>query len=193
MDEVYVKRIQPHSLEAEQALLGAMIMDRDAIIEVADMLTREDFYQGQYGILFEAMIELYSEGKAEDLVTLQNKLKGKDVPESICTVSYLSELVSAVPTSVNAGQYAKIIKDNAMLRALIKECEEIANDCYMAKEDVDTILEKTEKNVFRLLQKQKGADDYVPISEVVINTLEMIEAAAKNKGKITGLATGFID
>ena len=193
MDEAFVKKIQPHSVEAEQSVIGAMIMDRDAIVEVADMLTKEDFYHGQYGTLFEAMVELYSEGKAVDLVTLQNKLKGKDVPESICTVSYLSELVSAVPTSVNAGQYAKIIKDNAMLRALIKECEEIANDCYMAKEDVDTILEKTEKNVFRLLQKQKGADDYVPISEVVINTLEMIEAAAKNKGKITGLATGFID
>lgn len=193
MDEAFIKKIQPHSLEAEQSVIGSMIMDRDAIVIVSDILTKDDFYQSQYAVLFEAMVELYNEGKPVDLVTLQNKLKEKDVPESISNLSYIRELVLAVPTAANAKQYAMIVRDKATLRRLIKVTEDIANDCYLDKEDVDDILEKTEKDVFHLLQNRAGVQDFVPIREVVLNSLDAIEAAAKNKGKVTGVPTGFFD
>lgn len=193
MDEAFIKKIQPHSIEAEQSVIGSMIMDRDAIVAVADMLTKEDFYQSQYGILFEVMVELYNEGKPVDLITLQNKLKEKDVPESISNLEYIRDLLETVPTSANAKQYAQIVKDKAILRNLIKVTEGITNECYLAKDDTDAILEKTEKNIFHLLQNRTGKDDYVPIKDVVLKTLDSIEEASKNKGKITGVPTGFYD
>lgn len=193
MDEAFIKKIQPHSLEAEQSVIGSMIMDRDAIVVVSDILTKEDFYQGQYGVLYEAMVELYNEGKPVDLVTLQNKLKEKEVPDSISNLSYIKDLVLSVPTAANAKQYALIVRDKATLRRLIKVTEDIANDCYLDKEEVDTILEKTEKDIFHLLQNRAGEQEFVPIREIVLNSLDTIEMAAKNKGKVTGVPTGFLD
>ena len=193
MDEAFIKKIQPHSLEAEQSVIGSMIMDRDAIVVVSDILTKDDFYQGQYGILYEAMVELYNEGKPVDLVTLQNKLKEKEVPDSISNLSYIKDLVLSVPTAANAKQYALIVRDKATLRRLIKVTEDIANDCYLDKEEVDTILEKTEKDIFHLLQNRAGEQEFVPIREIVLNSLDTIEMAAKNKGKVTGVPTGFLD
>lgn len=193
MDEAFIKKIQPHSLEAEQSVIGSMIMDRDAIVVVSDILTKDDFYQGQYGILYEAMVELYNEGKPVDLVTLQNKLKEKEVPDSISNLSYIKDLVLSVPTAANAKQYALIVRDKATLRRLIKVTEDIANDCYLDKEEVDIILEKTEKDIFHLLQNRAGEQEFVPIREIVLNSLDTIEMAAKNKGKVTGVPTGFLD
>ena len=117
VDENFVKRIQPHSEEAERSVLGSMLMDRDAIVEAEDILTKEDFYQRQYGIVFEAMVELYREGKAVDLITLQNKLKEKEVPEELMSLDFFRDLVEVVPTAANIGQYAKIVHDKATLRA----------------------------------------------------------------------------
>ena len=193
MDEAFIKKIQPHSLEAEQSVIGSMIMDRDAIVVVSDILTKDDFYQGQYGVLYESMVELYNEGKPVDLVTLQNKLKEKDVPDSISNLEYIRELLLGVPTAANAKQYAFIVRDKATLRRLIKVTEDITNQCYLDKDDVDNILEKTEKDIFHLLQNRAGDQDFVPIREVVLNSLDAIEAAAKNKGKVTGVPTGFLD
>ena len=193
MDEAFIKKIQPHSLEAEQSVIGSMIMDRDAIVVVSDILTKDDFYQGQYGVLYEAMVELYNEGKPVDLITLQNKLKEKDVPESISSLEYIRKLLLGVPTAANAKQYAMIVRDKATLRRLIRVTEDITNQCYLDKDDVDNILEKTEKDIFHLLQNRAGDQDFVPIREVVLNSLDAIEAAAKNKGKVTGVPTGFLD
>ncbi len=193
VDENFIKRIQPHSEEAEKSVLGSMLMDRDAIVEAEDMLVQEDFYQRQYGILFEAMVELYREGKAVDLVTLQEKLKEKDLPEAFGSLDFFRDLVATVPTSANIRQYAQIVHDKATLRGLIKVTEEISNDCYLGKEDTPAILEKTEKNIFDLLQNRNKMSDYVPIQQVVINALNDIEEASKTKGRITGIATGFTD
>lgn len=101
VDENFIKRIQPHNEEAEKSVLGSMLMDRDAIVEADDILVPKDFYQQQYGILFEAMVELYREGKAVDLVTLQDKLKEKNVPESLQSLDFFRDLVEVVPTSAN--------------------------------------------------------------------------------------------
>ncbi len=193
MDEAFIKKIQPNNIEAEKSVIGSMIMDRDAIVEAADMLTRADFYQAQYGVLFEAMVELYQEGKPVDLVTLQNKLKEKQVPETLMSLDFIRDIVESVPTSANAAQYAAIVRDKATLRRLIKTTEDIASDCYLGKEDTEVILEKTEKSIFQLLQNHSGTKDFVPIREIVLNSLDAIEEAAKNKGNVTGIPTGFLD
>ena len=182
----------PHSAEAEQSVIGAMLMDRDAITIASEILTTEDFYQKQYGILFEAMVELYTENSPVDLVTLQNRLREKDVPPEISSLEFAGELITAVPTSVNVKSYAEIVAEKAALRRLIKVNEEIASACYAGKDSVDEIMEDTEKKIFQVLQR-KTNDDFVPIKDVVLNALDKIEAASRTKGNVTGHATGFID
>ena len=110
MDETIIKRVMPNSLEAEQSVIGSMIMDKDAIVTAMEMLLREDFYHQQYGVLFETMVELYSDGQPVDLVTLQNKLKEKDVPKEVSSLEFVRDLVTAVPTSANIKYYATIVK-----------------------------------------------------------------------------------
>lgn len=193
VDENFIKRIQPHSEEAEKSVLGSMLMDRDAIVEAEDILVKEDFYQRQYGILFEAMVELYQEGKPVDLITLQDKLKEKDVPEALSSLDFFRELVDIVPTSTNVRQYAQIVHDKATLRSLIKVTEDIGNACYLGKEETPAILEKTEKDIFGLLQNRNRMSDFVPIQDIVLNSLNAIEDAAKTRGRVTGIATGFTE
>lgn len=192
MEEALIKRILPHSVEAEQSVIGAMLMGREAISVASEMLTSDDFYQHQYGVIFDAMSELFNEGKPVDLVTLQNRLKEKDVPPEISSMEFVRGLLEAVPTSANIRYYATIVSEKAVLRRLIKLTEEISNECYLNREPVETILEDTEKRMFQLLQ-QRNAGDFVPIRQVVMNTLENIERASKTKGNVTGIATGFTD
>lgn len=192
MEEALIKRILPHSVEAEQSVIGSMLMGREAISVASEMLSSEDFYQHQYGVIFDAMVELFNEGKPVDLVTLQNRLKEKDVPPEISSMEFVRDLLNAVPTSANIKYYATIVSEKAVLRRLIKLTEEISNDCYLNKEPVETILEDTEKRMFQLLQ-QRNSGDFVPIRQVVMNSLENIEKASRTKGSVTGLATGFTD
>ncbi len=192
MEEALIKRVLPHSIEAEQSVVGSMIMDREAILVASEIITSEDFYQHQYGVLFEAIVELFTEDKPVDLVTLQNRLKEKDVPPEISSLEFVRDLVMAVPTSANVKYYANIVAEKAMLRRLIKVNEEIANTCYLGKDKLEDILEGTEKKIFDLVQK-RNSGDYVPIKQVVINALEKIEATSKTKGTVTGIPTGFVD
>ena len=192
MEEALIKRVLPHSVEAEQSVIGSMIMDRDAIMTASEVITSEDFYQSQYGVLFDAMLELYNEGKPVDLVTLQERLREKDVPPEISSLEFAKDLLDAVPTSANVRHYATIVQEKSMLRKLIKVNEEIANTCYLAKERTEDILEETEKKIFDLLQ-YRSTGDFVPIKQVVLNALDKIEKASKNKGTVTGIPTGFID
>lgn len=192
MEEALIKKVMPHSIEAEQSVVGSMIMDQDAVITAIEIVRGEDFYGNQYRVLFEAMSELYKEGKPVDLVTLQEKLKEKDVPAELSSIDFIREVVSSVPTSANVKHYANIVKDKAMLRALIKANEEIAGMCYLGKDSVDDIMNITEKKIFNMMQN-RGGGDYVPIEQIVINAIEKIDAAAKSGGSITGIPTGFID
>jgi len=192
MDESFIKRVLPHSAEAEQSVIGSMIMDREAIVAASEILNDNDFYEKQYGILFETMVELSNEGKPVDLVTLQDRLKEKDVPPQICSLEFIRDLVTSVPTSANVKYYAQIVHDKAVLRKLIKAVEETANECYLDKEKLEVILEKTEKQVFDIVQN-RGTKEFTDIKEVVLRTIDSIEAAAKNQGSVTGVATGFYD
>jgi len=192
MDENVLKRVLPHSIEAEQSVIGSMIMDREAIVVASELITGEDFYNKQYGILFETMLELNEQGNPVDLVTLQDRLKEKDVPPEVSSLEFVRDLISAVPTSANIKYYANIVAEKSTLRKLIRLNEEIANTCYAGKENLEFILEDTEKRVFQLVQK-RNTGDFVPIRQVVMNAMDKIESAAKNKGSVTGIATGFTD
>ncbi|HBG12108.1 MAG TPA: replicative DNA helicase [Clostridium sp.] len=192
MDDALIKRVLPHSIEAEQSVIGSMLMDRDAIITASEIVTAGDFYQHQYGIMFEAMLELFNENLPVDLVTLQNRLKVKDVPPEVSSLDFVRDIITTVPTSANIKSYANIVRDKAVLRRLIKANEEIANTCYAGKEPLETIMAVTEKTIFDLLQN-RSSGDFVPIRQVAMNVLEKIEEASKNQGTVTGIPTGFID
>ncbi|MDD6441894.1 MAG: replicative DNA helicase [bacterium] len=192
MDEALIKRVPPHSIEAEQSVVGAMLIDKDAITTASEIICGDDFYQTAYGVVFDSVVELFNEGKPVDLVTLQNRLKEKEVPEEISSLEFVRDLVAAVPTSANVKYYAEIVAEKATLRKMIRLNEEIANACYLAKEPVEAIMERTEKKVFELVQN-RNTGDYVPIKQVVLNALERIEKASKSKGTVTGIPTGFID
>ncbi len=192
MEEALIKRIMPNNLEAEQSVIGSMIMDREAIIVASETLHREDFYHQQYGVLFEAMVELFNQEQPVDVVTLQNRLREKDVPAELSSMEFVGELVTSVPTSANIKYYANIVREKAMLRRLIKVNEEIANQCYLDRDSVEDIMAETEKQIFNLLQN-RGGEDFVPIKQIVIQALEKIEMASKQKGNVTGIATGFVD
>lgn len=192
MDESLIKKIMPHSIEAEQAVIGSMIMDGDAVEAALEVLLPEDFYGKQYGTLFNAMKELNMESKPVDLVTLQDRLKEDNVPEELAGMDFIREILNAVPTSANVRYYAGIVKEKSLMRKLIKTTEEITAECYQGTESVDVLMDMTEKKIFQLMQS-RGGSDFVPIRQVVISALERIEAASKQNGSITGVSTGFID
>ena len=192
MDEAIIKRIQPHSIEAEQSVVGSMLMDKDAIVTAMETVHGDDFYDRRYGVMFETMVELYSEGKPVDLVTLQDRLREKNVPPEVCSVEFIRELITAVPYSSNVRQYARIVYEKAVMRRLIRTNEEIADTCYGGNEPLEVILEDTEKRIFDLLKDRSGGD-FTPIREIALATLEKIEQASRNKSAITGIPTGFTD
>ena len=192
MEETLIKRVLPNSPEAEQSVIGSMMMDSEAIMTASEILTSEDFYQRQYGILFDAMVELYNEGKAVDLVTLQDSLKEKDVPPEVASLEFVKDILDTVYTSAHIRQYATIVHEKAMLRKLIRTTEGIANTCYAGKESMEDIFVDTEKQIFDIIQ-QNTSGEYVPIKDVVLNVLDKIEMASKTKGNVTGIPTGFID
>ena len=192
IDEAILKRVLPHSVEAEQSVIGSMLMDREAITVASEQISGDDFYGKQYGILFDTMVELNDEGKPVDLVTLQDRLKEKGVPPEISSLEYIRDIVAAVPTSANIKYYANIVAEKSVLRKLIRVNEDIANNCYSQKDSLDVLLEETEKKVFEISQKRNNGD-FVPIRQVVMNAMNMIEQASKQKGAVTGIASGFID
>lgn len=192
MEENVIKRILPHSIEAEQSVIGSMIMDREAIVVASELISGEDFYNKQYGVLFETMVEINDAGNPVDMVTLQDRLKEKDVPPEVSSLEFVRDLITAVPTSANIKYYANIVAEKATLRRLIRLNEEIANNCYAGKESLEYILDDTEKRVFQLVQK-RSTEDFVPVRQIVMNAIDKIEAASRNKGSVTGIPTGFTD
>ena len=192
MDEAVIKRILPHSQEAEQAVIGAMLMNKDAITAASEINSGEEFYQIAFGFLFDAMVELFQMVHPVDLITLQEHLKEKNVPPEVSSLEFVRDLIAGVQTSANVKYYAQIVSEKATLRRLIKINEEIANTCYMENEPLEVILERTEKQVFDLVERG-NVQEYVPIKQVVLNALDVIERASKTKGTVTGIPTGFID
>ena len=190
--EAAMKRIPPHSAEAEQAVLGAMLMNKEAITVASEILSGDDFYQTAYGILFNSMVELFHAGKPVDLITLQEYLKEKDVPPEISSMEFARDLLMGTQTSANIKSYAEIVREKSIMRRLIKVNEETANACYLQNQPLEEILEDAQKQVFALAETG-NSEEYVPIKQVVLNALDVIERASKTKGTVTGIPTGFID
>ena len=194
MDEnVLQKKALPNSLQMEQAVIGSMLMDRDAVAEVADLLTKEDFYYAQYGMLYSAIIELYNEGKPIDLAIVSNKLKEMGAAESVSNLSFIGEVLESVQFSSHAGEYAKIVQDKSVLRKMIKYAESTMAKCYESDDSVNDILELSEKDLFDITQKRNTGMQFVDMKEIALNVLDNIEASAKRGSKVTGVPTGFKD
>lgn len=193
MDENTVKRILPHNDKAEQGIIGSMLVNRDAISDVMDMLTGDEFYNKQYGILFDNMVELYSEGASVDTVTLNERLKRKAIPDEVANTDTLARLVMETPIYAPVKDYAHIVKDKATLRQLIRLCENTEADGYKSEETVEDILERAEQSIFKLVQNRNGSEETVSIRDVVMNVILEMEEAARHDGKVTGVPTGFRD
>ena len=192
-EEAVIKRTKPYSVEAEQSVIGSMILDRAAIVAATEMLKPDDFYYKHYGLMFAVMKELNNEGKPVDLVTLQERLREKNAPSEIFDIEFIRDLVSSVPTSINIRQYAQIVRDKAIMRNIIDVTEGIANDCYLGNASTQELLATTEKKIFELVKSGDSESSYTPISDVVLEAVERISAAAKSRSAITGIPTGFKD
>ncbi len=193
METTVERRVMPHDTEAEKALIGALMMNNEKINVVEDILQKDDFYNAQFGIIFDAVLRVFHSGNDADPITVSDKLSGENLPEEIGSIQYLTGIVLSVPSSSNAVEYATIIKNKATLRNLIKVSEKISNDCYLEKDEVDAILENAEKEVYDVIRQKNNSSDFESMDEIVLRTLEGISEAAKNKGRLNGLATGFID
>ena len=187
-----ISRIPPHSVESEQSILGSIILDKDAIITVAETINPSDFYKEAHKIIYESMLKLNSNNEPIDLITLIEELRKEGHLDNIGGISYLTSLSTIVPTTSNVKYYANIVKEKSVMRQLIKASNEIINLGYDASTDVQEILDKAEKNIFDISQEKSG-DDIQPINLVLQDTFDMIERLCTQKSDVTGITTGFAD
>jgi replicative DNA helicase len=186
------RRIPPNSQEAERSVIGAMIMDRRAIKTAGEILIEDDFYHRQLGTLFTAIVELEKEECAVDPLTLQNRLKEKNVSSEVSSNEFIAKIVDEVPTSANVKYYANIVKNKSTLRKLIKVCNDAENSCYADSDNLEGILSDAERTMLEVTQK-RSAGDVAPIDQIVMDALNLMEKASKTQGHVTGIATGFTD
>ena len=187
-----ISRIPPHSVESEQSILGSIILDKDAIITVAETINPSDFYKEAHKIIYESMLSLNSNNEPIDLITLIEELRKEGHLDNVGGISYLTSLSTIVPTTSNVKYYANIVKEKSVMRQLIKASNEIINLGYDASTDVQEILDKAEKNIFDISQ-EKASDDIQPINVVLQDTFDMIERLCTQKSEVTGITTGFTD
>ena len=187
-----INRIPPHSVESEQSILGSIILDKEAIITVAETIQPMDFYKEAHKIIYESMLKLNSNNEPIDLITLIEELRKEGHLDSIGGISYLTSLSTIVPTTSNVKYYANIVKEKSVLRKLIKVSNDILNSGYDSSIKVEDLLEKAEKKIFDISQEKSG-DDIQPINVVLQDTFEMIEKLCTDKSEVTGITTGFAD
>lgn len=184
-------KIVPHNIEAEQSVIGAMLLDKEAISLVIELVSVEDFYREDLKAIYECIIELFQRDEPVDLITVTDILNSKGCLEKIGGAEYIANLAASVPTTSNVKHYAKIVHDKSVLRNLIKACSEIANASY-ENNDVSEVLNIAEKKIFDI-SKNKSNRDFITLKEILIKNFDKIGELAKNKQNITGVPTGFID
>lgn len=187
-----ITRIPPHSVESEQSILGSILLDKDAIITVAETITPSDFYKDAHRIIYESMMSLNSKNEPIDMITLTDELKKRGYLDDIGGVTYLTSLSTIVPTTSNVKYYAEIVKEKSVLRQLIKASNEIINLGYENGESSEDVLDFAEKKIFDIAQ-ERTTDDFKPINQVLMDTYGMIESIYSNKSDVTGVTTGFKD
>lgn len=185
-------RIPPQNLEAEQAVLGAILLDSDTLITVMERIGSDDFYRTSHQHIFEAMLELAQQNEPIDLITLTARLQDKQQLEPIGGVSYLSQLANAVPTAANVDYYAQIVEEKSMLRRLIRTATQIVSSGYAGEEEVGSLLSDAEKRILEISQRQSGSG-FISIRDVLMEVFEKVEFLYNHKGGASGIPSGFPD
>lgn len=183
-------KIPPNNMEAEQSVLGAMLLDKNAISQASETLRGEDFYKAAHQQIYEAILELYDRDEPVDLITLVDYLRKKGILDVVGGITYLTSLSSSVPTTANVKYYIKIVEDKSTLRRLIKSSSETMDKCYAESEEVPDILDKAEKDIFDISQKAM-THDFEPMSRILERGFNEIERLYNNKGALTGVPSGF--
>ncbi|MDR7459580.1 MAG: DnaB-like helicase N-terminal domain-containing protein, partial [Armatimonadota bacterium] len=187
-----LERIPPQSLEAEQSVLGSMLLERDAIAKVVEMLRGEDFYRDAHRRIFEAITDLFERGEPVDLITVTDRLRARGQLEDVGGAAYLTALLDAVPTAANVEYYARIVLQKALLRQLIHAGTEIVGLGYREEQDVEVLVDQAEKLVFAIANRRMQVD-FVPIRDVLRESFDRIDRRYQDKGTVTGVPTGFTD
>lgn len=191
-NEVGVNRVQPNDTIAEQAVLGSMLVDKDAVISAVEVLKADDFYREDNKEIYAAMFELYSLGKHIDMITVQDQLTLRGTIEKVGGTEYIAMLIDNVPTTSNIESYVKIVEEKSIIRQLIKAANNILKLGYAQTEEVDALIEKAEKDIFDIMQN-RNSKGYASIKEILVSTFDQIEEMFQNKNKVSGLETGFVD
>ncbi len=185
-------KLPPHDLDAEQSVIGSLLINPDAVISVVEILGAGDFYKEAHGHIYDAILTLYERREPIDLVTLTSELNKRDQLDAIGGKTYLSEIIAIVPTSANVEFYAKIVANKSVLRKLITTATNIAELGYKEEEEVDTLLDKAESSIFKIAQA-KRSDTFSSIREILTDSFERIDELHRNRGAVAGVATGFIE
>ena len=192
MAKELVDKLPPQNNDAEQSLLGCLMLDKDAIVKVVDFIRAEDFYRSVHQDIYQAMAELYEKSEPIDILSVSSRLKTKNRLEDIGGSAYLTSLINTVPTATHVYNYAKIVRQKKILRDLISASEEIGLSAFDESEEVDILLDKAEKTVFNIGQRSL-TQNFVPIRDILSDTFERLDELAKTAGKLRGTPTGFID
>ncbi|MCG0275124.1 MAG: replicative DNA helicase [Thermosediminibacteraceae bacterium] len=185
-------KVPPHSVEAEQSVLGSMLLSKEAIYVALERLKSEDFYVEAHRTIFQVITELHENREPVDIITVTETLRNRKMLESVGGVTYLTTLTEVVPTPANIAQYCKIVEEKALLRRLIEATSKILSMAYEPKDDVEELLDEAERRIFSIAQKRRG-DNFHHIKDVLLATFERIEQLYNSKGGITGVPTGFPD
>lgn len=187
-----ITRVPPHSVESEQSILGSILLDKDAMITVAEIISPDDFYKEAHKIIYESMVSLSNKSEPIDIITLTEELKGKGHLTDVGGISYITSLSTVVPTTSNVKFYTDIVKEKSVLRKLIKASNDIIKLGYEKSIKIEDVIDQAEKKIFDISQ-EKASDDFKPINEVLMDTYDMIEQLYTNKSDVTGVTTGFKD
>lgn len=190
--EDILKMVPPNNIEAEQAVLGSMLMRKSAVAEAAEILAGDDFYRDSHRIIYETMQQLNNDGIPVDIVTLSEQLSKENLLEKAGGPGAVASLANAVPSAANVEYYAKIVKEKADLRNLINAANDITAMAFDGEEDVATILDKSEKRIMDVSSRHTSGD-FSPIKSVVIDTIDKINTVYESRGGLTGLSTGYTD
>lgn len=192
MSDLFLERVPPQNIEAEQAVLGAVLLEREALYSAAEIVVPEDFYRQSHQRLFRVMLDLAERGEPVDLVTITAELKDRQLLEEVGGVTYLTDLANAVPSAANVEYYAHIIEEKALLRKLIQTATHIASKGYAETEDVSEIIADAENRILSISER-RTSDTFIPIKDVLLEAFERIEKLHANQGQISGIPSGYPD
>ncbi|MFA4984727.1 MAG: replicative DNA helicase [Candidatus Omnitrophota bacterium] len=192
VSDTILEKLPPQNLEAEMAVLGSMLMDENAIAVAIESLETDSFYKDNHRRIFSAILDLYNNNRAVDLITLTDELKKKGILEDVGGVSFLTGLINTVPTAANISHYVKIVKGKAILRALINNATRVISLCFESEGNIDEVVDRAENLIFEVRdRKPQGAHSY--LKDIIKDNIETIDILYQKKSHVTGIATGFVD